>query len=73
MVSHSLFVDDTLIFCEAYPEQIRYVQLIVLCFEAVSRLRVNLGKSELVAIGEVDNNGELANILGCNVAALPMK
>jgi hypothetical protein len=73
VVSHSLFADDTLIFCEAFLEQIKYVRLILLCFEAVSGLRVNLGKSELVAIGEVDNIGELANILGCNVAALPMK
>jgi hypothetical protein len=73
VVSHSLFADDTLIFYEAYLEKIRYVQLILLCFEAVLVLRVNLGKSELVAIGEVDNIGELANILGCNVAALPMK
>ena len=64
MVSHSLFVNDTLIFCEAYPEQIQYVHLILLCFEAVSGLRVNCGKSELVALGEVDNIGALANILG---------
>jgi hypothetical protein len=49
------------------------VRLILLCFEAVSGLRVNLGKSELVAIGEVDNIGALANILGCSVTALPMK
>jgi hypothetical protein len=73
VVSHSLFADDTLIFCEAYPEQIQYVRLILLCFEAVSGLRVNLGKSKLIAIGEVDNIGALANILGCSVAALPMK
>jgi hypothetical protein len=73
VVSHSLFANDTLIFCEAYPEQIRYVRLILLCFEAVSGLKVNLGKSELVAIGEVDNIGELVNILWCNVASLPMK
>ena len=49
------------------------MHLILLCSEAVSGLRVNLGKSELVAIGEVDNIGDLANILVCNVAALPMK
>jgi hypothetical protein len=36
VVSHSLFADDMLIFCEAYSEQIHYVRLILLCFEAVS-------------------------------------
>jgi hypothetical protein len=73
VVSHSLFADDTLIFCEACPEQIRYVCLILLCFEAVSGLKVNLGKSELVAVGEVGSIGTLAAYLGCRVANLPMK
>ena len=45
VVAHSLFADDTLIFCEACPEQLRYIRLILLCFEAVSGLKVNLGKS----------------------------
>jgi hypothetical protein len=73
VVSHSLFVDDTLIFCEAYPEQLCYLCLILLCFEAVLGLKVNLGKSELVAIGELGNIETLADCLGCSVAVLPMK
>jgi hypothetical protein len=73
VVSHSLFADDTLIFCEACPEQIHYVRLILLCFEAVSGLKVNLGKSEMVAVGDVGNVGTLAAFLGCRVARLPMK
>jgi hypothetical protein len=48
---HSLFADDTLIFSEAHLEQICYLCLILLCFEAVSGLKVNLGKYEIVAIG----------------------
>jgi hypothetical protein len=73
VVSHSLFADDTLIFCEASSDQILYVRLILLYFEAVLGLGVNLGKSVIVAIGEVENIGALANILGCSVAGLPMK
>jgi hypothetical protein len=73
VVSHSLFADDILIFCEARPEQICYVRLILLCFEAVSGLKGNLGKSEMVAVGEVGNIGSLAECLGCRVASLPMK
>jgi hypothetical protein len=73
VVAHSLFADDMLIFYEACLEQLRYVRLILLCFEAVSGLKVNLGKSELVAIGEVGNIGNLAAYLGCRVARIPMK
>ena len=81
VVAHSLFADDMLIFCKACPEQLRYVRLILLCFEAVSRLKVNLGKSELpnlckselVAVGEVGKMWNLAAYLGCRVASIPMK
>jgi hypothetical protein len=34
---------------------------------------VNLGKSEMVAVGDVGNIGTLAAFLGCRVAGLPMK
>jgi hypothetical protein len=36
-------------------------------------LKVNLGKSEIVAIGKVEDIGALATILGSSVVALPMK
>jgi hypothetical protein len=73
VISHSLFANDTLIFCEANPEQIRYVRLILLCFEAVLGLRVNLGKFEIIAIGGAEDIEELANILGCSIVVLPIK
>ena len=47
--------------------------VIFLCFEAMSGLRINLGKFELVAIGAVEDVKVLAHILGCQVASLPMK
>jgi hypothetical protein len=36
-------------------------------------LKVNLTKSEIVPIGEVENVDRLASIFGCRVASLPMK
>ena len=30
-VSHILFVDDTILFCDAYEEQILYVRMLLLC------------------------------------------
>jgi hypothetical protein len=44
-----------------------------LCFEVVSGLKVNLTKSELVLVGNVDNEDGLAGILGCRVSSLPLK
>jgi hypothetical protein len=43
-----------------------------LCFEAASKMRINLGKSEVVPTSEVKNGDNLAHILGCQVASLPM-
>jgi hypothetical protein len=41
IVSHLLFADDTLIFCETSCEQLRHLQLF-LCFEVVSGLEIFL-------------------------------
>jgi hypothetical protein len=65
VVNHLLFVDDTLIFCGAQVEHVQNLRCIFLCFEAASRLRINLGKSKLVPIGEVENVDNLTHFLGC--------
>jgi hypothetical protein len=44
-----------------------------LCFVAVSGLRINLAKSELVLIGNVMNVQGLASVLGLRVSSMPMK
>ena len=53
VVSHLLFADDTLIFCEVDLEQILILRMILIWFEAVSSLKINLGKLELVPFGVV--------------------
>jgi hypothetical protein len=62
-ISHLLFVDDTLIFCEENPYHLRYLCALFLCFEIVSSLSVNLAKSKLVYMGSVNNVDGLADIL----------
>ena len=41
-VSHLLFVDDTLFFCEDDVEQLNFWKWIIMCFELVSSLKINL-------------------------------
>ncbi|KAF5445957.1 hypothetical protein F2P56_031628, partial [Juglans regia] len=73
IISHLLFADDTLLFCEANAGHIKSLKAILLCFEAVSGLKINLAKTEMVAVGNVSNIRGLANILGCGVSLLPLK
>jgi hypothetical protein len=72
MVSHLPFADDTFIFGDSDPDHMIHLRYVLTWFEAITGLCVNLGKSELVPVGDVHDKG-LANILGCRTADLPMQ
>jgi len=71
-ISHLLFADDMLIFSRADPDRLRHLWCLILCFEVVSSLKVNLAKLVLVPMGNVDVDG-LVDIMGCGVLPLPLK
>ena len=71
-VSHLLFADDTLIFSDAKPDHIFNMRLLFTWFEAVSGLKINLNKSEMVPVGSVPDLEYLAGIIGCKIVQLPM-
>ena len=71
-VSHLLFANDSILFYDADVKQILHVRLLLLCFQAVTSLKVNVQKSEMVPIGKVNDVHALAEILGCRVGTLPM-
>lgn len=68
-ISHPLFMDDTLIFNEAKPDLHKF-RCLFLCFEAISGLRINLAKLELVLVDNVINVEGLASTFGCRVSSL---
>ena len=59
-------------FCDASKEQLLYIRMVLIFFEAITDLKVNVGKSEIVLVGEVGNLDALARILCCKVGRLPM-
>ena len=72
-ISHLLFANDTILFCDDSRDQVLSIRLALSCFQAFTRLKVNVRKSEIVPVGEVGNIDALANILRCRVGSLPMK
>ena len=70
LISHLLFADDTLVFCEEFHDQLTYLSWLLMWFEGCSGLRVNLEKSELISMGRVHDIEDLALELGCKVGGL---
>ena len=71
-ISHLLFTDDTIVFCDAVQEQVLHIQKVLSCFEVTTGLRVNLAKSEMVLVGVVDSMQSLADLLCCRIGVLPI-
>lgn len=71
-VTHLKFYNDTLLFCVAEEDQVKNVIAILICYEAVSRLKMNLFKSALIGISAYPTLvARLADIMGCEVGSLP--
>ena len=72
VISDLLYADDTLSFCKANKDQLKYLSWILMWFKALLGLKINLNKSEIIPIGPVDNVEELASKLGCKAGSFPM-
>ena len=73
VISHLLYVDDTILFYEANSEQLMYLRWTLIWFEAFSGLKINLNKSVIIPLGRVDNVEVLAAELGCGVGSSPQR
>ena len=70
-ISHLLFVDDTIFFCKALKDQLIYLRWVLFWFKASSGLKINLDKSEIYKVGDVDNLDSQSTVLGCQIGQLP--
>ena len=70
-ITHFYLADDTLVFCSDTRDQMAYLSWILLWFEATSGLRINLEKSSIILVGNVENIEDLAHELGCRIVMLP--
>ena len=48
------------------------LRCILIWFQAVSGLRINLAKSSILPVGCVDNTQVLAGMLGCKIDSFPI-
>jgi hypothetical protein len=62
-ISYLLFVYATLIFHGPNPKHLCHLWCLFLCFEAVLGLKINLAKSKLLNVRNVDNVDGFAGIL----------
>lgn len=44
--------------------QLHFIRIVLSCFEAITDLKVNLSKNEIVPVGEENGIWEMAEILG---------
>ena len=54
-LTHLLFGDDTLVFCSDLRDQLAYLNWILLWFKAISALKINLDKSSILPVRDVEN------------------
>ena len=57
--------------CRPCESDLGYLRCVLLLFEAMSGLRVNLSKSSIIPIGEIPNIHHLASFFDYGVSALP--
>ena len=72
-MTHLLFVDDTLVLCDADLGQILFLYLVLFWFEVVSGLKINMGKFELGPVGVVPNIVDVVDVLGPKQGSFLMK
>lgn len=69
--SHTLFTDDTLLFCMDNVDQLKYWKWIITCFELMLSLKINIQNIEIIPMKEMEDVDRETSFFGCKVRKLP--
>lgn len=73
-LSHLQYADDTIIIVENNDLCLANLKFLLLCFEALSGLKINFAKSELIATGfSQDAARRAADLMNCLLGSFPLK
>ena len=72
-LTHLQYVDDTVILLQFSLDNLRTARMILSCYEAMFRLKINFEKSEVITVGLSEEQLLAVNTLGCKIGAFPMK
>ncbi|GJT14880.1 RNA-directed DNA polymerase, eukaryota, reverse transcriptase zinc-binding domain protein [Tanacetum coccineum] len=73
-VSHLMYADDVIFLCEWSETNAHNLICLLRCFFLMSGLKINVHKSYVLGVGVSDMEvSNMAKIIGCGVAKLPMK
>ena len=72
-VTHLQYADDTMIMVEGSDSNIVNLKFLLLCFEEMSRLKINFDKSEVVVFGYSEaEQHSITDNLNCRLASFPI-
>lgn len=73
-ITHLQYVDDTIILVELNDSCLTNHKFILLCFEALSGLKINFSKSEVIVTRVKDNEAlRVSQLLNCSLGSFPFK
>jgi len=73
-LTHLQYADDAVIFLSFSSENLLNIRLILSCYEAMSRMKINFDKSEVFTMGlNEEEQQETVRVLNCKLGYFPMK
>ena len=66
-----MYADDTLLFYEANHDHLAFLSWLLMWFDALLGVSINLSKNKIFLVGRIENAEVLALELGCKVGTLP--